>query len=72
MLVIHYITGLSHIAFDHKQIIMYFYLTLNTCLIKVPLTYTVIDVDYACLGVNNTSNFKPGVHRLVAGVHLVS
>ena len=54
------ITGLSPIAFDHKQIIRYFYFTLKTCLITTCLQY-IIDVDYILVtGVNNTSNFSQG------------
>ena len=47
------ITGLSTTAFDHKQTIRYFYITLKTYLIKTCVGYT-------CLGVNNTFNVSQG------------
>ena len=46
------ITGSSPTAFDHKQIIRYFYFTLKTCLIKTCLILVA--------GVNNISNVSQG------------
>ena len=45
---------LSPTTLDHKQIRIYFYLILKTCLLYI------IDADYTCLGVNSISNVSQG------------